>query len=416
MYAGLGPLGAGIVARQDAPDDAAAVEECSDQASWPLLSGGALRTALPGLPAWLLWRDQVLESVFCVQAMRRPWMSTLSCCTSWVRTSPVFGIQEAVLAWQAPRLSTRTATVQWRPSSSLLRCGVNEYCPQAAPAPQSLLLCVRTTKRCTLSVHSDFGKRARQGRPPYKRALGAPLATRVQHSDRQPACITASETPCLHSQLHHTLAAGACEGCRLNGVPTCFVPEDRSNSSAHTACPGAQRRTAACRLPSPALRRDPGGAAAQAAGRTAPCTRRACAPRARRWPSRSSRPARRRRWRRSSARSRCSSSATTPTSSATWRARLGGLSCMHGPACATPASTACHHELLRARIIGRQPQGPHAAVLCSHLDKEKPGARERAAGEPLMQVTCAWTVGSDGTQLPGHPGGVKAGMSDQAAK
>lgn len=44
MYAGLGPLGAGIAARTDAPANlvVAAHEEFSDQPTWPLLSGGVL--------------------------------------------------------------------------------------------------------------------------------------------------------------------------------------------------------------------------------------------------------------------------------------------------------------------------------------------------------------------------------------
>ena len=41
MYTGLGPLGAGIAARSEAPASlAAAVEDFADQPSWPLHSGG----------------------------------------------------------------------------------------------------------------------------------------------------------------------------------------------------------------------------------------------------------------------------------------------------------------------------------------------------------------------------------------
>ena len=44
MYTGLGPLGAGIAARSEAPASlAVAVEEFADQPSWPLHTGGVPR-------------------------------------------------------------------------------------------------------------------------------------------------------------------------------------------------------------------------------------------------------------------------------------------------------------------------------------------------------------------------------------
>ena len=118
MYAGLGPLGAGIVARQDAPADAAAVEECSDQASWPLLSGGALGTAVRGPPALLLWRET--NPGGCVpragdEAAVDEYFELLHILGACFL---LFGTEKAFTKWQAPRLSTISATMRQHPSNS----------------------------------------------------------------------------------------------------------------------------------------------------------------------------------------------------------------------------------------------------------------------------------------------------------